>query len=71
MKERPSTFSSMSQIPPLEVLRRQVNELTLKSGIIKREKDFYYGKLEEIENVCNEKVDNHRVLQEILDILHR
>ena len=52
-------------------LMQQVNVLKLTVKDLEKERDFYFGKLRNIELICQEnKGENNPVLQRIVDILY-
>lgn len=53
----------------LEELSNQNFELKVANEGLEKEKDFYYGKLRDIEVICQETDDNP-IIQKILDILY-
>lgn len=50
----------------------QMNEMRLTVDSLERERDFYYGKLREIEVLCQQQTedDKNPVIDQILDILY-
>lgn len=51
---------------------RQMSEMRLTVDSLERERDFYYGKLREIEVLCQQQTDEDKnpVIDQILDILY-
>ena len=51
--------------------RRQIDEMKLTVEGLEKERDFYFGKLRDIEVICQEpRAENVPIVQEILDILY-
>ncbi|XP_076364794.1 microtubule-associated protein RP/EB family member 1-like [Tachypleus tridentatus] len=55
----------------VEEMSNQVSELKLTVEGLERERDFYYGKLRDIEVVCQESEQEEKnLLEKILDVLY-
>lgn len=50
-------------------LTQQINELRLTVEGLEKERDFYFGKLRDIEVTCQENEDNE-VVKNVMDILY-
>lgn len=50
----------------------QINELKATVDGLEKERDFYFGKLRDIEVICQEMEEQHNapIVQKILDILY-
>lgn len=54
----------------IEDLTTQVSEYKLTVEGLEKERDFYFGKLRDIEVMCQECDDNNPLIQKILDVLY-
>ncbi|CAG4947391.1 unnamed protein product [Colias eurytheme] len=56
----------------IEELNLQINELKATVEGLEKERDFYFGKLRDIEVICQEMEEQHNgpIIQKILDILY-
>ncbi|KAL1501531.1 hypothetical protein ABEB36_006836 [Hypothenemus hampei] len=54
----------------IEDLNNQIAEYKLTVEGLEKERDFYFGKLRDIEVLCQECEDGHPLTQKILDILY-
>ncbi|CAG9764014.1 unnamed protein product [Ceutorhynchus assimilis] len=54
----------------IEDLNNQVSEYKVTVEGLEKERDFYFGKLRDIEVMCQECEDNNPLIQKILDVLY-
>lgn len=54
----------------IEDLTNQISEYKLTVEGLEKERDFYFGKLRDIEVMCQESEDNNPIIQRILDVLY-
>ncbi|XP_066249048.1 microtubule-associated protein RP/EB family member 1 isoform X3 [Euwallacea similis] len=54
----------------IEDLTNQVSEFKLTVEGLEKERDFYFGKLRDIEVMCQEAEENNPIIQKILDVLY-
>lgn len=54
----------------MEELQNQYLELKVAYESMEKERDFYFGKLRDIEVICQEADENDPMVQKILDILY-
>jgi RP/EB family microtubule-associated protein len=75
VRTSPSNISNRSPIDSsqIEILSAQLAETKLNLEGLEKERDFYFGKLRDIEVFCQEQegVESNAALQKILDILYQ
>nr|CAI5856098.1 unnamed protein product [Callosobruchus analis] len=54
----------------MEELTNQLQECKLTIDGLEKERDFYFGKLRDIEVMCQENEDENPIIQKILDVLY-
>ncbi|XP_060534059.1 microtubule-associated protein RP/EB family member 1 isoform X2 [Cylas formicarius] len=54
----------------IEDLTNQISEYKLTVEGLEKERDFYFGKLRDIEVMCQEAEENNPLIQKILDVLY-
>ncbi|XP_018328469.1 microtubule-associated protein RP/EB family member 1 isoform X7 [Agrilus planipennis] len=54
----------------IEELSNQILELKMSVEGLEKERDFYFGKLRDIEVMCQENDENNPIIQKILDVLY-
>lgn len=54
----------------IEELTGQIMELKMSVEGLEKERDFYFGKLRDIEVMCQESDENNPLIQKILDVLY-
>lgn len=54
----------------IEELNNQVMDLKVSLEGLEKERDFYFGKLRDIEVMCQETDENNPIIQKILDVLY-
>lgn len=68
---RPTQSGSSGDIVKIEELTTQVSDLRLNIEGLEKERDFYFGKLRDIEVLCQEhENDNAPIVKQIMDILY-
>lgn len=77
VKTPPTNFSRLNQSAKgdsklIDDLNQQINELKATVDGLEKERDFYFGKLRDIELICQEMEEqqNGPIVQKILDILY-
>jgi RP/EB family microtubule-associated protein len=66
-----SSSGSRESLVRVEELTTQLNEMTVTVEGLEKERDFYFGKLRDIEVLCQEhEVEEIPVIKQILDILY-
>ena len=52
-------------------IKQQIQEMKLTIDALEKERDFYFGKLRDIEVLCQEhESEGHQALTQIMDILY-
>lgn len=54
----------------VEELTGQIMELKMSVEGLEKERDFYFGKLRDIEVMCQESEETNPLIQKILDVLY-
>lgn len=72
---RPAPIKSMGNqnrgdTGKVEELTAQIMELKMSVEGLEKERDFYFGKLRDIEVMCQENDENNPLIQKILDVLY-
>ncbi|CAH1099518.1 unnamed protein product [Psylliodes chrysocephalus] len=66
----PATRNQGGDAGKIEELSNQVAEFKLTVDGLEKERDFYFGKLRDIEVMCQECEDGNPIIQKILDVLY-
>ncbi|XP_013792311.2 microtubule-associated protein RP/EB family member 3-like [Limulus polyphemus] len=69
----PNKMSGSGDLNRVDDLCQQVSELKLTVDGLERERDFYYGKLRDIEVICQEEEQSNEkspLVDKILDVLY-
>lgn len=54
----------------VDELTSQIMELKMSVEGLEKERDFYFGKLRDIEVMCQENDESNPIIQKILDVLY-
>jgi len=70
---KPSDRKSASEVQtPIEQLTSELKELELTAKLLSEERDFYFGKLRNVETMCKEQeAEGEQTASKVLDILGR
>lgn len=67
---KPSATGNRGDGTKLEGIQNQYLELKMAYDSMEKERDFYFGKLRDIEVICQEADESEPMVQRILDILY-
>lgn len=65
-----SAVTNRGDAGKIEELNNQIMELKVSVEGLEKERDFYFGKLRDIEVMCQESDENNPLIQKILDVLY-
>ncbi|KAF2879339.1 hypothetical protein ILUMI_26850 [Ignelater luminosus] len=67
---KPTTIPNRGDANKVDELANQILELKMSVEGLEKERDFYFGKLRDIEVMCQENDENNPLIQRILDVLY-